>query len=108
MNAAKVEQTPSKRPGPIRQRELIAVLTVAAIGLSLLLRFGIKPAGEVYGIAVYELPLIATLVFGGFPLVFDLLLKLLRGEFGSDLLAGISIVTSIILDEYLAGSLVVL
>ena len=31
-----------------------------------------------------------------------------RGEFGSDLLAGISIVTSVLLEEYLAGTLVVL
>src|SRR5581483_1312810 len=34
--------------------------------------------------------------------------KLAHGEFGSDLLAGISIVTSVILGEYLAGTLVVL
>ena len=38
----------------------------------------------------------------------ELLVKLLRREFGSDLLAGISIVTSVILGEYLAGVLVVL
>jgi heavy metal translocating P-type ATPase len=37
-----------------------------------------------------------------------LLLKLCRREFGSDLLAGISIVTSAVLGEYLAGTLVVL
>ena len=36
------------------------------------------------------------------------MLKLLRREFGSDLLAGISIVTSVLLGEYLAGALVVL
>jgi cation transport ATPase len=37
-----------------------------------------------------------------------LLTKLLRREFGSDLLAGMSIVTSVLLGEYLAGSIVVL
>src|SRR5262249_31346136 len=51
---------------------------------------------------------IAVLVLGGVPLVYELLKKLLQREFGSDLLAGISIVTSAILGEYLAGSLVVL
>src|SRR6185369_169926 len=55
-----------------------------------------------------QLPLLATLLFGGVPLVIELLLKLLRREFGSDLLAGISIVTSVLLGEYLAGALVVL
>jgi heavy metal translocating P-type ATPase len=49
-----------------------------------------------------------TLAIGGGPLVFDLIRKLIHFEFGSDLLAGISIVTSVILGQYLAGSLVVL
>jgi heavy metal translocating P-type ATPase len=57
---------------------------------------------------VRQLPLIATLVFGGIPLVWELLGKLARRQFGSDLLAGISIVTSVLVGEYLAGSLVVL
>jgi heavy metal translocating P-type ATPase len=52
--------------------------------------------------------LLAALFTGGAYLVFGLLARLARGEFGSDLLAGISIVTSVILGEYLAGALVVL
>jgi heavy metal translocating P-type ATPase len=91
-----------------RKREIIAGCTVAAIGLSLMLRFSMKPDGEVRGLPLHQLPLIVILVFGGVPLVFDLLVKILRSEFGSDLLAGISIVTSALLGEYLAGSLVVL
>ncbi|MFM8379960.1 MAG: hypothetical protein ACKOB1_11625, partial [Planctomycetia bacterium] len=55
-----------------------------------------------------DLPLVIMLVLGGVPLVWDLLTKLARGTFGSDLLAGISIVTSVVLGEYLAGVLVVL
>ncbi len=38
----------------------------------------------------------------------ELLIKLWRWEFGSDLLAGISIIASALLGEYLAGTLVVL
>jgi heavy metal translocating P-type ATPase len=49
-----------------------------------------------------------VLAAGGLPLVLSLALKALRGEFGSDLLAGISIVTAILLGEHLAGALVVL
>ncbi|HZI58476.1 MAG TPA: heavy metal translocating P-type ATPase, partial [Verrucomicrobiae bacterium] len=52
--------------------------------------------------------LIAVLAAGGGPLVFDLTRKALTGNFGADLLAGISIVTSLVLGEYLAGSIVVL
>ena len=38
----------------------------------------------------------------------SLALKLVRRQFGSDLLAGISIVAAVLLQEYLAGALVVL
>jgi len=60
------------------------------------------------GLALDELPLVLMLIAGGVPLVGDLAVKLATGRFGSDLLAGISIVTSVILGEYLAGVLVVL
>jgi heavy metal translocating P-type ATPase len=86
-----------------RRTTLIAVLAVAGILLHLLLRFGFRAST-----GAYQLPLLITLVLGGFPLVYELLRKLLRREFGSDLLAGISIVTSVLLGEYLAGSIVIL
>jgi heavy metal translocating P-type ATPase len=91
-----------------RKQAIIAVFTLALVGLHLLLRFSIRPSGEVLGLPVSELPLVATLVFGGIPLVLALLAKVIRREFGSDLLAGMSIITSVVLHEYLAGSLVVL
>lgn len=53
-------------------------------------------------------PLLVVLALGGLPLLWDLLRKAVRGEFGSDLLAGISIVTSACLQQYLAGAVVVL
>jgi heavy metal translocating P-type ATPase len=87
---------------------IIAVFTFATILIHLVLRFGLKTTIEIYGFPLSELPLIASLVLGGIPLVIDLLIKLFRLEFGSDLLAGISIVTSVLLGQYLAGSLVVL
>ena len=52
--------------------------------------------------------MLATLALGGLPLLYDLLRKLLKREFGSDLLGGISIITSVLLGEYLAGSIIVL
>jgi heavy metal translocating P-type ATPase len=55
-----------------------------------------------------DLPLVIMLGLGGVPLVWDLLTKLFSGTFGSDLLAGLSIITSVVLGEYLAGVLVVL
>jgi len=86
-----------------RKQTLIAIFTVVMIAIYLVLRFALSVE---YSVA--QTPLIAALMFGGVPLVWDLLLKLLRGDFGSDLLAGISIVTAVLLGEYLAGALVVL
>ena len=80
---------------------LIAALSIVAILLHLVLRFGFHTTP-----GTYQIPLLATL--GGPPLLYDLLRKLLKWEFGSDLLGGISIITSILLGEYLAGSIIVL
>lgn len=91
-----------------RKHIAIAVFALAAIGLHLLLRFGGQTVLLGDRLRADQLPLLAALVLGGIPLVVGLLIKLLQREFGSDLLAGISIVTAFLLDEYLAGSLVVL
>jgi heavy metal translocating P-type ATPase len=81
----------------------IAMLALIAIGVHIALRLL-----QVDVPHLLNAPLYAALALGGVPLVGDLLVKLLQREFGSDLLAGISIVTAIILEEYLAGTLVVL
>jgi heavy metal translocating P-type ATPase len=86
-----------------RKTTVIAVLSIMAIILHLVLRFGFHTTP-----GTYQIPLLATLTLGGLPLLYDLLRKLLKWEFGSDLLGGISIITSILLGEYLAGSIIVL
>ena len=53
-------------------------------------------------------PLHLVLAVGGSILVVELAIGLARGRFGSDLLAGVSIVTAVVLGEYLAGTFVVL
>jgi heavy metal translocating P-type ATPase len=81
----------------------IAILAIAGILTHLALRWGSDASG-----ATRALPLYVVLAGGGAPLVLSLALKLVRREFGSDLLAGISIVSAVLLQEYLAGALVVL
>jgi len=95
-------------PVASRKQARIAVLAILAIACHLLLRFAGQTQSTLLGLALFDLPLILALALGGVPLVLELLLKLLRREFGSDLLAGISIITSVLLGEYLAGALVVL
>jgi heavy metal translocating P-type ATPase len=91
-----------------RINSLIAGLALGAIGLHLLLRLGLTGQAALGSIAPRDIPLMLCLASGGLVLVVDLVKKLFRGEFGSDLLAGISIATSVLLGEYLAGCLVVL
>jgi P-type E1-E2 ATPase len=55
-----------------------------------------------------EYPVITVVLFGGGILVLRLIRGVFKGDFGSDLLAGLSIVTAFFLEEYLAGALVVL
>ncbi len=87
---------------------LIAAVAIAAIALHLLLWMSSFGATEQYGFLVRDWPLLFALFTGGTVLVVELLVKVIELEFGSDLLAGISIVTSVILGEYLAGTIVVL
>jgi len=116
---AKPMQIPPWRRLPVN--ELIAGGAVAALVAWALIQWsgvGTRPVslgpldpGRLFpgrGLVLADLPLVLMLLIGGIPLVGDLLAKLVTGRFGSDLLAGISIVTSVILGEYLAGVLVVL
>lgn len=87
----------------LRKDAWIAGLAATAIGLYLVLRFAVGTTAS-----IYNLPLYTALALGGVPLVGQLLLRVWAREFGSDLLAGMSIVTSVFLGEYLAGTFVVL
>lgn len=86
-----------------RMQAAIAVLAILAIVANLVMRYGLSLSETVSNI-----PLWIAFALGGGPLVRGLLMNLIRREFGSDLLAGLSIVTSVILGEYLAGTLVIL
>ena len=83
------------------QERLIAIFTTAAIIVYLVGRFAFHSPSAV-------LVLYLALLVGGVPLIFDLARKAVRLEFGSDLLAGFSIVTGVLLHEYLVASIVVL
>ena len=98
---------PASKNRPALQREWI-IATIALTGiLAHLLLLWFIPSARMNGIKAAWVPLFPVLL-AGLPLVAELASHLIKGEFNSDLLAGISIVTAVILGEYLAGSLVVL
>jgi heavy metal translocating P-type ATPase len=82
------------------QTTLIAILAFVCIVLHLVLRAS--------GVTSHPWPLWIALGAGGLPLVAGLLSKVLKLQFGADLLGGISIIVSILLGEYLAGAIIVL
>ncbi len=99
---------PSSRPeaspsNPFSTETYIAVLTAAGIALHLGLRY-LTHAPRLAWLA----PLFVALSVGGVPILVTLVKKLWARQFGSDLLAGISIVSSVLLGEYLVGTIIVL
>lgn len=91
------------KPGFALSKEmLIAGFALVAILLHLLFRYALP-----FPAFAYNLPLFATLLAAA-PLLWVLLKKVFKREFGADLLAGISIITAIILGQYLVAAIVVL
>lgn len=86
-----------------RKSTIIAAFSLLGIAAHLALRFGFRAEPE-----ISQAPLMAILLIGGLPMLAELFGKLIKREFGSDLLGGASIITSVILGEYLAGSIIVL
>lgn len=109
--------TPGQRPDPrlarsdlkcqqhVSKRSGLAITILASNGIvfHLLSRFVFHCAAR-----VSLAPLYAVLLLGGLPLLIRLARKLSHREFGSDLLAGISILASALQGKYLVGTIVVL
>jgi heavy metal translocating P-type ATPase len=82
---------------------LIASLALLAMLLHLILKYALN-----FPILQTDLPLFAALLIGGLPMVWELLHRIWNRKFGSDLLAGVSIITAILMKEYLVATIVVL
>ena len=81
----------------------IALLAVLGIAAHLWMRYAVS-----YPTSWSDAPLLVVLAAGGVPLVGRLVWRAVLGEFGADHLAAVSIAASVLLGEYLAGSIVVL
>ena len=119
----------SKSASPARSENIIMFLSLLGIS-SYLLLLGLDQGHDIYKLSLegdlssalarlyqgelqfsfslMQLPLLAVLILCGLPLLYKMTVRVCQGDFGADLLAGLSIVTSLLLHEYLAGSLVVL
>ena len=82
---------------------VIAAVALSGIAVSLALRYALGQSPQ-----AYDLPLYVVVVIGGLPLLLDLSRRLIARNFGSDLLAGVSIVSAVLLREYLVACIVIL
>jgi heavy metal translocating P-type ATPase len=83
---------------------LVTILALTGILAHLAQKCSVRAADS----TAPDAPLLVVLALGGSLLVVRLLWQAAHGTFGSDQLAGISIVASALLGEYLAGAIVVL
>ncbi|MBI4056898.1 MAG: cadmium-translocating P-type ATPase [Elusimicrobia bacterium] len=93
----------SKRSPPRSWEIPIASLAIVGISLHLLFRYLLRTPPF-----LWLLPLHVVLLLGGVPLLAKLSARLWARDLGSDLLAGVSIVISGLMGEYLVGSILVL
>lgn len=80
----------------------MALFVLLCIAAHLLMRYAFHGEPQQAGWPLY------VALAGGLPLLFDLAKNLFRGQFGSDLIAGVSIVSAVLMGEYLVAAVVVL
>jgi cation transport ATPase len=95
--------TAQKSPRTAAKMKPGAFVSAGGIFLYLVLRFIFRAP-----LTISLTPLFLVLLIAGVPLLIGLARRALAREFGSDLLAGISIVTAVLLGQYLVASIVVL
>ena len=93
--------TPLARAWRSRDTRIAVATVVAIVAHFIFVWIGLSPA-------IGAAPLVAAVVLGGVPLVVSLARSLVRGQFGADFLAGIAIVTGLLLGELLIASVVIL
>lgn len=81
-------------------QSFIAVLSLIAMGIYLIL--------SAFNTPFTNFPLLFLIVIGGVPLFLQIILKLLKGNFGADSVAAIALLTGVFLQQYLAASLIIL
>lgn len=84
----------------LRWQLSIAGISLCAILVSLIFR--------ITSISPPDTPLLIAIILAGIPSLLYILLKLLKGDLGADLLAAIAIISAVFLQEYLAAVLIIL
>lgn len=84
----------------LKWHEAIAIASLVAIFVHIALKF--------FHPSLQNFPLFFLIIFGGLPVLIQILLKIIRGNLGVDVLAFIELVAAVYLSEYLAAALIIL
>ena len=76
------------------------MLLIASALLAIAVTFTVPAAGN--------WPILAILAIGSIPLLWEIFTKLLKFDFGADILAAIALITAIIMSQYLAAVLIII
>lgn len=87
-------------PVKFRWQLIVIGISLLAIGLSIIFQITL--------ISSPTLPLLIAIIIGGIPSVVQILLKLIKGDLGADLLAAIALLTACILNQYLTAVIIIL
>ena len=93
---------PAKWFGPVQWQTAVLIFTSIAMAAALMARFGLHIPPRIE-------PLLLVGILGScMPILVELIGEMARGNFSVDLLAAISILTSLILHEYWVAAIVIL
>nr|WP_317986468.1 heavy metal translocating P-type ATPase [Corynebacterium freneyi] len=82
---------------------MLALATLAAIAIHLVLKFAVGLDGW-----AADWPLVAIVVVGGIPLTIDVVKGAIEARGGADMLAAVSIISAVLLGEWLVAAIIVL
>lgn len=87
--------------------DFLTVASLVTIIVHLIIKFSLSNVEpEIF--SIQNIPLLLAIVIGGIPLLLEIILKALKGNLGSDLLAAIALVVAIYLEQFLAANLIIL
>lgn len=86
--------------------KVIAILSALSIVIYFILLFSYsKPF---WGIWVPDIPLLVIIVLGGIPLTLQIIINIIKGNWGADVLAALAIITAVFTEQYLAANFIIL
>lgn len=80
----------------------LIIISISLLSLFLSILF------QMLSISDPNVPLLIAIVIGGIPSILQILLKFIKGDLGADALAAIALITAVILNQYLAGVIIIL